>query len=194
MLLSQQLYHICFHRCKRYPTASALRFLAIQRTQRHQLIAQARGPTTCCEVLLQFSTQRFLCGFNLVVFFIPIHYCHVPRLVQSYVTITSAANLGGVHSLHCYVLKPQNQRDWVVAHLPFRCRLFACLFACLLARRKLRFRDANSPNEGARERACFCLRPSGHLLSAFYKTFPFKNPAKNLVITGKPCRRLLRTL
>ena len=139
-------YHICFHGCKRYPTASALRFLAIQRTQKHQLLAQARGPTTCCEVLLQFSTQRFLCGFNLVVFFIPIHYCHVPRLVQSYVTITSAANLGGVHSLHCYVLKPQNQGDWVVAHLPLRCRLFACLFACLLARRKLRFRDTNSPN------------------------------------------------
>ena len=38
------------------------------------------------------------------------------------------------------------------------------------------------------------FRSSKHLLSAFYKTLPSKNPSKNLVVTEKPYRRLLRTL
>ena len=36
--------------------------------------------------------------------------------------------------------------------------------------------------------------PSEHLPSAFYETFPSKNPSKNLVFTDNPYRRLLRTL
>ena len=37
--------------------------------------------------------------------------------------------------------------------------------------------------------------PCKHLLSAFYKTLPSKNPSKNLVFTEKnPYKRLLRTL
>ena len=36
--------------------------------------------------------------------------------------------------------------------------------------------------------------PSKHLLSAFYKTLPSKNPSKNLVFTENPYRHLLRTL
>ena len=33
---------------------------------------------------------------------------------------------------------------------------------------------------------------SKRLLSAFYKTLPFKNPSKNLVFAENPYRRLLR--
>ena len=36
--------------------------------------------------------------------------------------------------------------------------------------------------------------PSKHLLSAFYKTLPSKNPSKNLIFTENPYMRLLRLL
>ena len=36
--------------------------------------------------------------------------------------------------------------------------------------------------------------PSKHLLGAFYKKLPSKNPSKKLVFAENPYRRLLRTL
>ena len=48
--------------------------------------------------------------------------------------------------------------------------------------------------EGGRTLRKDVFLPSKHLLSAFYKTLPTKNPSKNLVFTENPYRRLLRTL
>ena len=48
--------------------------------------------------------------------------------------------------------------------------------------------------EGGRTLRKDVFLPSKHLLSAFYKTLPSKNPSKNLFFTKNPYRRLLRTL
>ena len=51
-----------------------------------------------------------------------------------------------------------------------------------------------SKEQGGRTLRNDVFPPSKHLLSAFYKTLPAKNPSKNLIFTENLCRRLLRTL
>ena len=51
----------------------------------------------------------------------------------------------------------------------------------------------NRPPRGGRTLRKDVLLPSKHLLSAFYKTLPSKNPSQNLVFTKNPYRCLLRS-